>query len=99
MLAVLGVAVTEGTGATGGNGFTGSGLPGGNGGVGSNGLGGGIFNGTTGTLTISPRLGTRKGSRQSNATNTITANHADRGPEGPAAREGPRSLASAGRAA
>src|SRR5262249_20958973 len=49
------------------------------GGAGGNGLGGGVFNATSGILTIAPRQGARKGSRQSQSTNTITANQANRG--------------------
>ena len=45
----------------GGDGFTGSGGRGGNGGAGGNGLGGGIFNFSSGTLTLAPRLGARSG--------------------------------------
>ena len=37
---------------------------------------------TSGTLTIAPRLGTKKGSKQSKATDTITANQANGGPAG-----------------
>jgi hypothetical protein len=44
-------------------------------------------------LTIDPRLGARKGSRQSKATNTITANQANGGPGGDG---GPGGAASAG---
>src|SRR5262249_59017407 len=41
--------------------------------------GGGIFNTAAGTLTIQPRLGAHKGSKQSKATDTITGNQANRG--------------------
>ena len=51
--------------------------------MGSNGLGGAIFNGTSGILTIAPRLGARRSSQQSKATNTITASQAVRGQGGP----------------
>ena len=39
-------------------------------------MGGGIFNATTGTLTLKPRLGAKKGSKQAKATDVITANQA-----------------------
>lgn len=55
---------------------------GGNGGSGSNGgsgNGGGINNLATGVLTINPRLGAKKGSKQFKATDTITANSAHLG--------------------
>ena len=68
-----------GNGGLGGSGGSGTGGNGGNGGVGGSGLGGGIFNQTTGTLTIQPRLGAKKGSKQSKATDTITGNQANRG--------------------
>jgi hypothetical protein len=42
-------------------------------------LGGAIFNALTASLTIDPRLGAKKGSRQSKATDVITANQANRG--------------------
>ena len=45
-----------------------------NGGAGGIGSGGGIFNATTGTLTINPRLGAKKGSKQAKATDVITTN-------------------------
>jgi hypothetical protein len=63
-------------GGVGGNGF---GRNGGIGGAGGDGLGGGIFNLDSGVLTIDPRLGARKGSRQSRAANLITANQANAG--------------------
>jgi hypothetical protein len=72
--------------ATGGAGGTGSILPtvggnatggnGGDGGEGASGLGGGIFNATTGTLTLKPRLGAVPGSAQAQATDVITTNQA-----------------------
>ena len=40
------------------------------------GVGGGIFNATTGTLTLKPRLGAKKGSSQAKATDVITTNQA-----------------------
>jgi hypothetical protein len=42
-------------------------------------LGGAIFNFANAGLTIDPRLGAKKGSRQSKAMNVITANQANRG--------------------
>jgi hypothetical protein len=63
--------------ATGGNG--GGGATGGNGGAGgegASGVGGGIFNATTGTFTLKPRLGAKKGSKQAHATDVITTNQA-----------------------
>ena len=68
-----------GDGGLGGSGATGKGGDGGTGGAGGSGLGGGIFNQTTGTLTIQPRLGAKKSSKQSKATDTITGNQANRG--------------------
>ncbi len=70
---------SRGAGITGGDGFSGTGGAGGAGGVGSNGLGGASFNATSGTLTIAPRLGAARGSRQAWATDTITGNQAIRG--------------------
>ena len=49
---------------------------GGDGGEGASGVGGGIFNATTGTLTLKPRLGAKKGSKQAKATDVITTNQA-----------------------
>jgi len=49
---------------------------GGDGGEGASGVGGGIFNATTGTLTLEPRLGAKKGSKQAKATDLITTNQA-----------------------
>ena len=71
-----------GIGTTGGYRFSGVGGTGGDGGVGNAGLGGAIFNATTGTLTIAPRTGARRGSKQSKSTDTITANQAIGGPAG-----------------
>jgi hypothetical protein len=65
-----------GAGVRGGNGGDGLGGNAGNGGGGGNGLGGAIFNANTAALTIAPRLGAKKGSKQSNASDTITANQA-----------------------
>jgi hypothetical protein len=73
---------TGGNGQLGGNGGDGLGGSDANGGNGGNGLGGAILNGATGTLTIDPRQGARKGSRQSKATNTITSNQAVQGAAG-----------------
>src|SRR5262249_62280626 len=43
---------------------------------------GGSINTASGTLTIQPRLGSHKGSKQSKATDTITGNQANLGPGG-----------------
>ena len=64
-----------GSGDFGGSGGNATGGSGGAGGEGATGSGGGIFNSATGTLTIKPRLGAKKGSKQAKATDTITANH------------------------
>jgi hypothetical protein len=68
-----------GDGAGGGNGFDGDGGLGGDGGSRGNGMGGGIYTGSHASLTIDPRLGARRGTPQSRATDTITANQANRG--------------------
>jgi hypothetical protein len=66
-----------GTGDVGGNGGDGAGgSPGGDGGFGGSGFGDAIFDASAAALTISPRLGAKKGSQQSRATNNITANQA-----------------------
>jgi hypothetical protein len=65
-----------GRGVVGGRGGDADGGIGGQGGAGGRGSGGGIFNAKGAILTIDPRLGARKGSRQSKATDTITANQA-----------------------
>ncbi len=64
---IVGITTTGGS-ATGGNG--------GDSGVGASGLGGGFFNATKATLTLKPRLGAAKGSRQAKATDVITTNKA-----------------------
>jgi hypothetical protein len=51
-------------------------------------LGGGIFNATGAKLTLDPRLGARKGSRQSKAVDNVTANQANRGLGGPGGQGG-----------
>jgi hypothetical protein len=53
---------------------------GGNGGDGGNGGGGAINNLASGVLTINPRLGAKKGSKQFKATDVITGNSAHAGP-------------------
>jgi hypothetical protein len=65
-------------GAATGGGAQGSapGGDGGDGGEGARGVGGGIFNATTATLTLQPRLGAKKGSKQARANDVITANQA-----------------------
>ncbi len=60
-----------GLGGNGGNAFGGNGGDGGEGGIAE---GGGIFNATTGTLVLKPRLGAKKGSKQAKATDVITGN-------------------------
>jgi hypothetical protein len=75
----LGEGFPGGDGVLGGQGGSGIGGPGGNGGIGGDGLGGGIFNATSAKLTIDPRLGAKKGSPQSKATDTITGNQAKGG--------------------
>ncbi|MFO0893192.1 MAG: hypothetical protein U0790_29145, partial [Isosphaeraceae bacterium] len=52
---------------------------GGNGGAGGSALGGAILNVNGGVLTIRPRLGAKRNSPQSRATNLITGNQANRG--------------------
>jgi hypothetical protein len=71
-----------GSGAPGGNGGLADGANGGEGGNGAAGLGGAIRNLSTGVLTFKPRLGTRKGSAKSKATNLVTNNQANAGPAG-----------------
>ena len=77
-----------GNGASGGNGGDGSAGNGGAGGFGSGGEGGAIANFAGGNLTIKPRLGAKKGSKQSRATNLITANQAIAGPGAPGGAAG-----------
>ena len=67
-------------GGPGGSSIGGFSLGGGNGGIGS---GGGIWIDKSATLTIDPRLGAKKGTKQSRASNTITGNQANRGLGGP----------------
>ena len=72
----------DGTGGVpGGEGGYAQGGDGGNGGSGGSGFGGAIANQPTGTLTIAPRFGAKKGSNQSKAVNLITANQAFSAPE------------------
>jgi hypothetical protein len=52
------------------------GSDGGNGGESGFSLGGGVFVDSSGTLTINPRQGARKGSKQAQATDQITGNDA-----------------------
>ena len=66
-------------GGAGGNAFSGAGGSGGSGGGGS---GGGIDNDTGGVLTINPRLGAKKGSKQAKATSLVTTNQANLGQAG-----------------
>ena len=63
-------------GATGGTGGAAYGGEAGDGGFSAFGIGGGIFDGNNAPLTINPRLGARKNSSQSSATDLITANQA-----------------------
>ena len=73
---------TGGSGGTGGAAQGGvaqgsaTGGDGGDSGEGASGIGGGVFNATTGTLTLEPRLGAKKGSKQAKATDVITTNKA-----------------------
>jgi hypothetical protein len=69
-----------GNGAAGNNGGDGTAGNGGAGGSSGAGFGGGIANFPGGTLTIEPRLGAKKRSKQSKATDIITANQADTAP-------------------
>jgi hypothetical protein len=69
-----GGAGNPGVGNLGGSGGNATGGTGGAGGEGATGTGGGIFNAVTGTLTIKPRLGASKSSKQAKATDVITAN-------------------------
>ena len=87
-----------GNGASGGNGGNGNAGNGGAGGGSGAGRGGGISNLPGGTLTIQPRLGAKKGSKQSKATNLITANQAEAVPGRPVApRESRRPESAAAR--
>jgi hypothetical protein len=83
------------SGGNGGAATSGAGA-GGNGVAGGFGLGGGIFNFLEATLAIAPRLGAKKGSRQSAATDTITANQAARGSGAPGGSGGNASAGAAG---
>ncbi len=65
-----------GNGAVGGRGGNATGGNGGDGGFSSFGIGGGIHNANATTLLIDPRLHTKKGSKQSKATDLITGNKA-----------------------
>ena len=65
-----------GNGAVGGRGGNATGGNGGDGGFSSFGIGGGIHNANATTLVIDPRLHTKKGSKQSKATDLITGNKA-----------------------
>jgi hypothetical protein len=71
-----------GGGNTGGNGFTATGGNGSDGGAGGRGLGGAIWTSLSSRLTIDPRLGAKRGSKQSMASNTITLNQANLGAGG-----------------
>ncbi len=75
----VGGSALGGTGGNGDPGRTGGNATGGTGGAGgegATGAGGGIFNATTGNLTLKPRLGAKKGSKQAKSTDTITTNNA-----------------------
>jgi hypothetical protein len=78
----------DGRGGAGGNGTSGGpggpayGGSGGNGGDGGDGFGGAINNLPSGIITIKPRLGARKGSKQSRAVNQFTKNLANQGDGG-----------------
>ena len=60
----------------GGNGGSAGGSNGGSGGSGGDAFGGAIDNSATGVLTIKPRFGAKRGSKQFRVTNMITANQA-----------------------
>ena len=79
----IGIGGRGGDGAHGGAGGAGIGGFAGTGGIGGNGAGGGIWIDGAATISIAPRLGVRKGSKQSRASDTITANQANQGPGGP----------------
>ncbi len=72
----LGAGGDGGDGFSGGNGGSALGGDGGNGNNGGNGEGGAVFNDPSSTLTINPTKGAKKGSKQSKATDLVTANHA-----------------------
>jgi hypothetical protein len=72
-----------GDGASGGKGGGGAGAPSADGGKGGIGSGGAIWIDKLATLTIDPRLGAKNRSKQSRASDTITANQAKLGPFGP----------------
>jgi hypothetical protein len=88
-----GLALEGGSGGPAGNALGGNG---GNGGAGGNALGGGALNASTGTLVIAPRLGAKKGSKQSKSTSTITDNQAIGGPDGNGGLGGPAVAGSSG---
>jgi hypothetical protein len=85
-----------GSGVVGGRGGDADGGSGGQGGSGGRGSGGGIFNTKSAILTIDPRLGTRKGSRQAKATDTITGNQATGGTGGEGGSGGAASVGRGG---
>ena len=76
-----GLGGNGGNGTAGGKGGNAAGGNGGGGGAGGGGFGGAIINSSTGNLTIKPRLGAKKNSKQYKATNLITANKANGAPE------------------
>jgi hypothetical protein len=67
-----GIAGAGGFADIGGAGGSAGGSDGGSGGTGGDALGGAISNATTGILTIKPRSGARRGSKQFRATNLVT---------------------------
>ena len=69
---------------------------GGNGGESGIGIGGGVFVANTGTFTLKPRLGAKKGSKQASATDVITANQANAGSPGSAGLGGSATGGAAG---
>ena len=69
---------------------------GGNGGESGIGIGGGVFVANTGTFTLKPRLGAKKGSKQASATDVITTNQANAGSAGSAGLAGSATLGAAG---
>jgi hypothetical protein len=72
-----------------GDGDGGTGGPAGNGSIGQ---GGGILDMTSGSLSLEPRLGAKRGSKQAKATDVITANQANALPGGAGGAPGQSSV-------
>ena len=85
-----------GNGQTGGRGGNASAANGGNGGQSGGSVGGGIDVQFGGTLTLSPRQGAKKGSKQSGATDSITGNQAFDASNGPGGLAGTATAGSGG---